>query len=251
MKVPKRIHVVPLGFEHDRIILPLLKYNADELYLVIMKDEKYGKKHLENVENTLNQKGLKYVIWEADLLDLVDCIRVFGEIVYDLKVRKGHDVYVNVSTSTSISAIGISFAAMLWGAKAYHVQPKRWVEENRRKPGEPLATGLNDVIALQRLHLEIPDRKLLYVLYHINEKANHGKVSYSDVLNHLWDKGWLKEPKNSKFPRQAVTRQFQERFIRHLKDKWNFVFIGGQTRGRKIGLTEEGKKYLRMFEYLV
>jgi hypothetical protein len=160
-------------------------------------------------------------------------------------------VYVNVSTSTSVATIALAYVSMLWGATAYHAQPKKWVNENERKPGEPIAKGLNDVISLQRLHFEIPDKKILYCLHYIDKTSDNDSILYGDVLDHLWDKGWLKEPKGSKYERQAVTRQFQERFIKHLKNKWNFIFIEGRTRARKIGLTDEGKKYLRMFEYLV
>ena len=83
LKIPKRIHVAPLGFEHDRIIEPLVKYNADKLILVTMKEEKYGLKHLENVKKTLDEKNITYIIETADLLDLIDCIRVFGRIIYN------------------------------------------------------------------------------------------------------------------------------------------------------------------------
>jgi hypothetical protein len=249
--IPKRIHVAPLGFEHDRIILPLIKYKADELYLVTMREEKHGKIHLKNVINTLKQKEIKYTIIEADLLDLIDSIQVFGKIVYELKIKQGHDVYVNISTSTSIATIAISYVAMLWGATAYHAQPKKWIEEDKRKPGEPITTGLNDVIGLQRLHHEKPDSQFLYILSYIDKQKTNDTIKYSNVLNHLWDKGWLDAPKNSKFPRQAVTRQFQERYIKNLEQKWEFISIRGNTQARKIELTEKGKKYLKMFSYLV
>ena len=35
MKVKKRIHIAPVGFEIDRIVLPAIEYNADKVYLLV------------------------------------------------------------------------------------------------------------------------------------------------------------------------------------------------------------------------
>ena len=34
LHVPKRIHIIPLGYEKDRIIEPLISYDADEALLL-------------------------------------------------------------------------------------------------------------------------------------------------------------------------------------------------------------------------
>lgn len=249
MNVPKRIHVAPLGFEHDRIIKPLFRYDADQLILVTMRDEKYGLKHLENVKETLKENDFTYVVEEVDLLDLVDCIRVFGKIIYE-QTQQGHNVFVNISSSTSISSIGASFAAMLWDATPYHAQPKEWVQEDTREPGEPITHGLANVFQLQKLQIDIPDRELLYILNFIKDNSWKGKIRYNEVMKDLEEKGWL-DASDAKYKQQTLTRQFQSRYLSRLKDKWNFVDLKGKTRARKISLTEKGERYLKMFEYLV
>ena len=35
MKVKKRIHIAPVGFEIDRIVIPAIEYNADKVYLLV------------------------------------------------------------------------------------------------------------------------------------------------------------------------------------------------------------------------
>lgn len=246
----KRVHVVPLGYEHDRIVIPLVEYKADKVVIVKRREERLGVEFLERLKKTLDAKRIPYEIEEAEILDLVDCIRVFGRIIHNLK-EKGHDVYVNVSTSTSIAAIAAALAAMQWDAEPYYALPEKWLHENEREPGEPIAKGLRDVLSLQKLHLEVPDTKLLYILRFIDSNSTKGKILYRKVVERLENERWLEVDERAKHRHQALIRQFQDRYLKPLVEKWGFVELEGRTRARKIGLTEKGRQYLRMFEYLV
>jgi len=248
----KRVHVAPLGYELDRIVEPLKRLKADEFILVIRENETYGKEHKDNVVDWLKDHEIKYNIEEAELLDLVDCISVFGRIVHDLK-QKGHDVYVNISSSTSISSIGASFAAMLWDAEPYYARPERYVHEHEREPGEPMSEGLKDVIPLQALHFEIPDKKLLQILKYIDENGwgEEHMVRNKKVIDFLVEEGHLTVDDSVQNKSQSLNKKFRERFRKKLEEKWRFIYTEGETRARKIGLTDQGKQYLKMFEYLV
>ncbi|MFW6141217.1 MAG: DUF6293 family protein [Candidatus Saliniplasma sp.] len=248
----KRVHVAPLGYELDRIVEPLKELKADEFILVIQKEEKHGKEHQKNVENWLKEHDVKYSIKEAELLDLEDCISVFGRIVYRLK-EEGHDVYVNISSSTSISAVGASFAAMLWDAEPYHALPEYIVHEHEREPGEPMSQGLKDVIPIQGLHFEIPDRELLKILKYIDDHTRENKrfVSNKDVIDFLKEKEMLTVGDGVRNESQSLNKKFRERYRNDLVEKWDFIKLKGKTRSRKIGLTEKGRQYLKMFGYLV
>ncbi|MFW5898658.1 MAG: DUF6293 family protein [Candidatus Saliniplasma sp.] len=248
----KRVHVAPLGYELDRIVEPLIEYRADEFILVKRTNEVYGRKHLENVEKKLKEIGIEYSVEEADLLDLTDCISVFGRIVHDEK-QAGNEVYVNISSSTSISAVAASFAAMLWDAEPYYARPERIVHEHEREPGEPMSQGLKDVIPVQRLHFEIPDRELLKILKYIDDKTRENKrfVSNKDVIDFLKEKEMLTVGDGVRNESQSLNKKFRERYRNDLVDKWDFIKLKGKTRSRKIGLTEKGMQYLNMFGYLV
>ena len=43
MKVKKRIHIAPVGFEVDRIVLPAIRYKADKVYLLVHNDKSEDK----------------------------------------------------------------------------------------------------------------------------------------------------------------------------------------------------------------
>jgi len=247
-----RVHVAALGFEVDKIIEPLLKMDADRFVLVIRKDETYAKKFQDEIERKLDQNGIDYMIKEAELLDLVDCISVFGRIIHKLREEE-HDVYVNVSSSTSISAIGASFAATLWGAKPYYARPEYYLHVHERKPGDPLSKGLRDVIPIYNLHFERPDEKLLHILQYIKNKGSRDRclVKNKDVIEFLNEIGYIEVGDKVKHRDQSLNKKFRERYRNLLEKHWGFIFLEGNTKSKKIGLTDKGKKYLKMFEYLV
>ena len=248
----ERVHVAPLGYELDRIVEPLEELKADEFILIIQKEEKLGKEHQKNVEDWLKEHDVEYSIEEAELLDLVDCISVFGRIVHRLK-DEGHDVYVNISSSTSISAVAASFAATLWDAEPYYARPEYVVHEHEREPGEPMSRGLKDVIPIQKLHFERPDEELLRILQYIDRegRGRDNTVRNRDVIDFLDREGYLDVGEGVRNRSQSLNKKFRERYRKELEEKWSFVYLEGETRARKIGLTEKGKQYLRMFEYLV
>ena len=43
MKVKKRIHIAPVGFEVDRIVLPAIQYKADKVYLLVHNNKSEDK----------------------------------------------------------------------------------------------------------------------------------------------------------------------------------------------------------------
>ncbi len=252
MKIKKRVHVAPLGYEFDRIVEPLKELKADQFWLVIRKEETFGKDHLDRVEGWLEERGLDYQIEEAELLDMVDCISVFGRIIHDLK-QQGHDVYVNISTSTGISAVAASFAAIIWDAEPYYALPEKVIDEHKRKPGEPMSEGLKDVFEIQTLHLQIPDKEQLRILDYI-QRNGYGKdnvVKNKDVIDFMVREGMLTVDERVKNKSQSLNKKFRERFRNKLENDWGFIYLQGETRNRKIGLTPKGKNYLKMFEYLV
>ena len=71
------------------------------------------------------------------------------------------------------------------------------------------------------------------------------------MIEFLDREGYLELGGNVRNRSQSLNKKFRERYRKKLEDKWNFVFLKGETRARKIGVTEKGKQYLKMFEYLV
>ena len=67
-----RVHVAPVGFEVDRIVIPAVRMKADKVWLVVhdnVADDK-ASKYREKIEKELEQKGIKTEIAYANRLRL-------------------------------------------------------------------------------------------------------------------------------------------------------------------------------------
>ena len=51
----RKVHIVPLGFEYERIIEPLLMNKADKVWLVLHYDDQYEEEFLVPIINRLKK----------------------------------------------------------------------------------------------------------------------------------------------------------------------------------------------------
>jgi len=108
-----RIHIAPVGFEIDRIIIPATSQKADKVWLIAHDNvsEDKAAKYREKIEKELEQKGIKTEVAYANRLRLFPIIKTVTDII--LKERK-NDVYVNVASGSKIHAIGCMMACMMF-----------------------------------------------------------------------------------------------------------------------------------------
>ena len=108
-----RIHIAPVGFEVDRIVIPAVEMKADKVWLIVHDNvaEDKAAKYREKVEKELEQKEIKTEIVYANRLRLFPIIKVVSEII--LKNRK-NEIFVNVASGSKIHAIGCMMACMMF-----------------------------------------------------------------------------------------------------------------------------------------
>ena len=72
-----RIHIAPVGFEIDRVVIPAIKERADKVWLLIhdMATEDKASTYREKIEKELKKNNIKYEIAKADRLDLFKIIK--------------------------------------------------------------------------------------------------------------------------------------------------------------------------------
>ena len=108
-----RVHIAPVGFEIDRIIIPATRMKADKVWLIAHDNvaEDKANKYRQKIEKELEKKGIKTEITYANRLMLFPIIKAVTEIIF--KERK-NDIYINVATGSKIHAIGCMMACMLF-----------------------------------------------------------------------------------------------------------------------------------------
>src|SRR6266516_5684286 len=124
-----RVHVAPVGFEVDRIILPAVDMKADIVWLIEHNKPNVDEEHqfVKSIRDKLKQARIECLQTEADRIDLFDILRALRIII--LK-EKGNSILVNVSVGSKIQAIASMMACMMFKdiamVKPYYVVPEKY-----------------------------------------------------------------------------------------------------------------------------
>jgi ribosomal protein RSM22 (predicted rRNA methylase) len=114
---PKRIHIAPVGFEVDRVVLPVLDMRADRVWLISEQNPELdqGRSYLEQVAERINEKNencdIRIRRCDFDNRDLYDVLKAYREIIQE---EKENQIFINVSTGTKINAIAGMMACMIF-----------------------------------------------------------------------------------------------------------------------------------------
>jgi Family of unknown function (DUF6293) len=78
-----RIHIAPIGFEVDRIVLPAIAMKSDRVWLIIHNDPKdsLGKSFRDNITGDLDKHKIEYQFENTDRADLFDTFRALKTII--------------------------------------------------------------------------------------------------------------------------------------------------------------------------
>ena len=108
-----RIHIAPVGFEVDRIVLPAKNMKADRIWLIIHSDptDDAGQPFSKLITEQLEAINIEYYIEYADRTDLFDTLRALRKIILR---EKNNAILVNVSVGSKIQAIASMMACMMF-----------------------------------------------------------------------------------------------------------------------------------------
>jgi hypothetical protein len=99
-----RVHIAPVGFEVDRIVLPASNMRADRVWLIIHSDsiDDAGQPFSKLISERLEKDQIEFKMEYADRTDLFDTLRVLRRII--LK-EKNNAILVNVSVGSKIKQL--------------------------------------------------------------------------------------------------------------------------------------------------
>lgn len=253
----RRIHISPVGFEIDRIVLPLEKYLADKVWLLTDESEKEdeGQLFLEQVINKIEKLDLSCSIkvkrHDVENRDLFSAMRSFREIIQE---ESGHQIFVNVSTGTKIQAIAGMMACMMFKSgdsqpTPYYVIPNGY--ENNRDIGQQMTSGMKDIVCLPDYRIEKPEENLVKTLEIIAELSKENKsVTKKELNNTLLENGIIQTQKivsdldqNTKV---SAYQKLDRRIINPLQNTWKCISITGKGRGARISITPNGENILTL-----
>ncbi len=244
-----RIHIAPVGFEVDRIVLPAVQKKADRVWLLTDKlsNEDKGSPYAESIERKLKAFSIDCRQASADRIDLFDILRALRTIILN---ERGNYILVNVSVGSKIQAIASMMACMMFKdiamIKPYYVVPERYntiLSEEKNQETE----GMKDIITLPEYKIEIPSQKLVDCMYIISQRKDNKitKRELKDVaLNNNLIQVGKKDSNKDDRREQAAYMALNKNLIEPLID-WKFISVEKIGSRHIVSLTDEGMNALR------
>ncbi len=238
-----RIHIAPLGFESDRIVLPAIEMKADKIWILIHDNPKKtkAKSYLDDIKTRLRRERIEFDVKKLDRLNLFSVIKGLRSIVNE---NENNTYYVNVSSGSKIQAVACTMACMMFNEKnnliPYYAQPKDYFEYNE----EQMSTGLEKIIDLPQYDIKTPNEKLIQTLQII--KNNDSRIDKSNLAMAVDDKKILEIGAKKDNYEQARFTSLDKNIIQPLKKDWGFVKEEKIGRTRWIELTPEGERVLEI-----
>lgn len=231
-----RIHIAPVGYEIDRIVLPAKKMRADKMYLLVHENPSTDKatKFYPKIEEKLEQLNIDVIKQYHDRLDLFKIIKSVKEII---EREKQNIVYVNLASGSKIQSIACMMACQMFNDNSnvypFYVEAKEYTGFS----GKPISTGIKDIQQVPTYEIQRPTQKLVDALQIIQE--NNGKISKKDMAKQSLEKKIISVQAENMS--QATFASLDKNIIYPLENNWRFISVEKVGRTRWIHITPEGQ----------
>ena len=238
-KLKLRVHIAPVGFEIDRILIPAKKMRADKVWLIGHSNlsEDKARPFLDKIRKALEKNNIEVQETTANRYRLFDIVRVVKEIILE---EKQHDVYLNVASGSKIHAVGLMMATMIFDDREnlhpFYAQAK---EYHHTKVSQPQTTGVEEIHDLPTYQIQTPPKKQLEALKILVD--NEGKMKKKDMAEVAEKEELIVVNAQTGNHSQARFASLDKNIIAPLENEWGYVRTEKVGRNRWIHLTDEGR----------
>ncbi len=234
-----RVHVAPVGYEVDRVVLPAIQEKADRVWLMVHDNKSDDKAipFVSKITRRLEKSGVEVVTESHDRRDLFKIIRAVKTI---LGREEGNDVYVNLASGSKIQAIGTMMACMMFNDGS-SIHP--FYAEAEHYPGfdeiQPVSTGIKEIHDVPPYSIRTPDPRLVAALGIIGERG--GRLTKKEMARISEEKGLIKVNAREGNHSMARFASLDKNIIQPLEETWGFIRTEKIGRNRWISITDDGR----------
>lgn len=243
LTVEDRIHIIPLGYERDRVIVPPREMGADKVILVkhsLDDDEDYPE-YYDDIFAAFDEAAIDVADTTADIFDLYDSLGAIAGLIEEFRTE---DVYVNLATGGKVTAIAGMIACMVTEAAIpYYVSAEHYGDHHKT----PVAETVTNISNLPTYPIEAPTLEQVQILQYI---ADEGSVSKQDLIQYAEANSL---PFISDYQKDEAKGKYRK-LDSHILDPLSsdgYVSITEQGRKKIVQLTPEGQNTLEAFRYMV
>lgn len=232
-----RIHIAPIGFEVDRVVMPAIQMKADKVWLLVHEkpgDDK-ATPYIEKIQKQLQKEKIKTVKEHHNRLDLFKIIRSIKEII---DKEKGNTIYVNLASGSKIQAIGLMMACMMFGDGKNVIPFYAEAEKYLGFEGKQLSEGIKNLMQIPAYQIHTPKQELIAALKIIKE--NGGKLTKKQMAELAEKHNLIIVNAREENLTQARFASLDKNIIQPLEEQWKFVTVDKIGRNRWIKITQDG-----------
>jgi len=243
VEVKTRIHIIPLGYERDRVIAPPLEMGAHTVVLVTHAhdQEEDDPEYYDDIYDAFDESAIEVVETECDIFNLYDAIGTIAGLIQNYQQE---EVFVNLATGGKVTAIAGMIACMVTeAATPYYVTAEDY-GEHQQTPVAETVTGISN---LPTYPIDAPSPEQVQVLDHIEY---NDLVSKQDLIKFGEDNGLpFIADYNGDNPKGKY-RKLDSTILGPLQDD-EAITVTEQGRKKMVQLTESGENTLHGFRYMV
>lgn len=231
-----RVHIAPVGYEIDRIVLPAKKMRADKVILLVHENPSEDKaiKFYQKISDMLEKLNIEVKIEYHKRTELFAIIKTVKNLISQ---EKGNIISINLASGSKVQAIGCMIASMMFNdddnVKPFYVEAKEYLGFS----GKSLSKGIKEIEQIPTYEIQKPSEKLISALKIIVD--NDGKISKKEMAKIAVSQKLIIV--NAENESQATFASLDKNIISPLENEWGFVKVNKIGRTRWIEITDDGK----------
>lgn len=243
MDVRSRVHVIPLGYERDRVVVPPVRMGADMVVLLKHNgdDPEDYPEYYDDIFEAFDESAVQVTEVTADIFDLYDAL---GTIAGLIQEHDRDDIYVNLATGGKVTAIAGMIACMVTEtATPYYVSADTYGDHRQ----EPVARNVTNISNLPTYPIDAPTPEQVQMLAYI---AEEGPVSKKRLIEYAEsrDLPFIADYQGGDL--KGKYRKLDAAILDPLVEDGS-VSLDQQGRRKVAYITANGENTLRGFRYMI
>ena len=240
------VHVVPFGYEFERITKPIEAGKADVVVLINNDSDRNVRLDFQKElhEKLGDNPDIELDSRYCDIFDMYDSMEMILKAISDYSEE---DVYVNLATGTKVTAVSGMIACMATNAEPFYVQSRVGTGNRPTKDELP---RFGSVVGLPDYPIEKPTDDQIRVMEYIYEGMGENRARKKEIIEFAKDEELDFASGSDQVTEKALYPRLNSHIVDPLTEKG---FLRTEEKGNttRVYLTDEGEKAIRAFRHIV
>jgi len=240
----RRIHIAPVGFEVDRVVLPAKMDKADKVFLMVHSNRSEDKatKYTEEIEKRLKRSKIETEQVMADLWNIEEITRVTRDLIL---ANSDCEIAINLASGSTNHSIGMDRACMTfknrWNLRPFYPFAKTY---NGFVYPLQQTEGVKELKTIVPHRIQIPEDELIQALKIIKQGQGKNGMKKKDLAKACENEHLISY--TGKSP-NSILIALDRQILQKLEHRWKAVRVVKPHNHHLVSLTEEGA----WFEYIL